>query len=255
MPERTADSAEDKILVLTDFDNVFGPEKPSDFGWLDLEINKILGLALRLQPATTRVDLRFYGGWLRQGVLTSRASALQAKLSTASIFPVVRPNSMEIIRGSVSLATRITAVPTIEWQDTVKEKRGFPQVRLANNSLPLACVSPADCSVDLVRRFTKTWNKTCPRPGCTVKNNEAFVALEQKMVDTMMACDLIDASLSDGAPTIVVMTDDADIVPAIAMAATRGKSKIVHVQSPDKAGAFLNQLQVLGVSGEIYEVG
>jgi hypothetical protein len=55
--------------------------------------------------------------------------------------------------------------------------------------------------------------------------------------------------------TIIIMSDDADIVPAIAMGAGLGSAKIILVQSPDRAGAFLSKLQPLGVAGEVYGVG
>jgi hypothetical protein len=255
LSENTIEEDEHTILVLVDFDNVFGTDSAADFDWVPLELNRVLELAAKVQPRLTRVDIRLYGGWLKQGILSGRASALQAKLSGLGVFPTVRPNANRITRGSVTLATRITAVPGIEWENTLREKRGFPQVRLAGNALPGNCIKPLDCPVETVRRFTKAWDKLCPRTGCTVRNNDAFIALEQKMVDTMLACDVIDAMWVGRASTIIVMSDDADIVPAIAMGAGLGSTKIVLVQSPDRAGSFLSELQPLGVASEIYEVG
>jgi uncharacterized LabA/DUF88 family protein len=72
------------------------------------------------------------------------------------------------------------------------------------------------------------------------------------MVDIMLACDVIDASLAGAVSTIIVMSDDADIVPAVAMGAGLKGAKIVLVQSPDRAGAFLSELQPLGITVEPY---
>lgn len=255
LDENSIEQSENGVLVLVDFDNVFGPQGATGLEWIPLELNKILQLAAKVEPDLTRVDVRLYGGWLRQGILSGRASALQAKLSGINVFPTVMPSTSRIVRGSVTLATRITAVPSIEWQNTLKEKRGFPQVRLAANTLPASCLHPLDCPVETVRKFTKSWNRLCPRSGCTVRNNDAFVALEQKMVDIMLACDLIGAASAAAISAVIVLTDDADIVPAVAMGASIGNAKIILAQSPDKAGAFLTELQPLGVVGEIYGAG
>ena len=62
--------------------------------------------------------------------------------------------------------------------------------------------------------------------GCAVINKEAFVVGSQKMVDTMMATDIIDYSNKPNVRSVSVFSDDTDLMPAILKAKTYGKSSI-----------------------------
>jgi hypothetical protein len=101
--------------------------------------------------------------------------------------------------------------------------------------------------MDLLQRITRRSQRECHVDGCAVKNEEAFVLREQKMVDSMICCDLI--ALSAGGATLIVMSDDLDVVPAVAMAASNGTRTVALVRSDEEVESlYAGELTDLGVA-------
>jgi hypothetical protein len=246
----------DNVVILVDFDNVYEYSVGADLAWLVHEINKLVGLALGLIPNAGAVFIRFYGGWLENGMLTPLASDLQAVLGASPYFPMKHPIQTSLLRGEITLVTRLLALPSVEWGNTRKMKRGLPRIRLSKDTLPERCINPAVCPVSTLNRFTKHKNKRCPQEGCAVTNSDAFIVVEQKMVDTMIACDVISAVLSRTYSGVVVVSDDADIIPPLALAGSLSRgSRVRLVQTPDKLGSFDSVLSPMGVDSVVYRMG
>lgn len=243
MPD-SSHSATTHCAVLVDYDNFFvgalgTPEQ------IRAHADRMVALALETDPDLDEIDIRFYGGWLQNGVLTRRASELQAAVAQG-FFPRPHPTRPGLLRGSVVLATRLAAVPRLEWAHTARVRRGLPRLRIADGPRPDGCVGVESCPIDLVQRMSRKGHRECHAPDCSVKNHEAFLIQEQKMVDSMLCCDAI-AFASQGS-LVIVMSDDLDVLPGIAMAAASGRRSPVLVRSsPDAEGLYDEQLSLLGV--------
>ena len=59
--------------------------------------------------------------------------------------------------------------------------------------------------------------RLCSIDGCTVVNADAFLVREQKMVDSLLVCDTI--SFSQTSSTLVVLSNDLDVLPGLVQAA------------------------------------
>ena len=55
---------------------------------------------------------------------------------------------------------------------------------------------------------------------------DVSIYVEQKLVDTMLVCDVVGLSTLKEVRCILVVSDDTDILPGIAMAAVMGSSTI-----------------------------
>lgn len=208
-----------RVAVLVDADNVFKTEYlDSGIGAVTHEINRFVALGLRMDSATREISIRFYGGWKTENVFTNRASRLQQVIGSIPLFPFRHP-TMGIIRGSVTLATSLIVEPSLVWETTFKVHAGLRRVRLAEAPCFETCSrTSVECPVRQFVKFTKKSGKSCPAEGCSVKNEDVFKAAEQKMVDTMIACDLLSLSVDNSVSAVGVLSEDSDLLPAIIQA-------------------------------------
>jgi hypothetical protein len=163
-----------------------------------------------------RIYIRLYGGWYKQGILTSKASELQMKLSQISIFPYINQQKRTIIRGNIEIVNSSLNLPKIIWSNTYHERNGIPRLRINDDKATEVCNENSDkCPIKLLYNFTKHKSKKCSVPGCANQHNEVFFAREQKMVDTLIACDLIYCSKEKNIVNVQLISDDIDHIPAL----------------------------------------
>jgi hypothetical protein len=242
------------VTILVDFDNLYKDVTGPDFHWVNHQLNKFVELALGVDPNVEELVIRMYGGWIQGGILTARASALLSVLGGTSFFPIKHPKKDGVLRGTIGLATRLIGVPSVEWDDTRRVKNGLPKLRLAKETLPSKCINPASCPATTLSRFTKHKSKLCPTPGCSVTNSEAFQTVEQKMVDTMIACDAIFLALDETQGHVLVVSDDSDVVPAVALAQTLSNRPTVRLVTTNRtAGTYDTTMNSIGVECCVFE--
>ena len=239
------------VAILVDFDN-FYLDMPldTDSRWITHELNTMVSAALQVAPSTPTVLIRFYGGWLDEGTPTKRASLLLAMLQTQTYFPMKHPRRGGTLDGEIALATRLAKLPSIEWSSTLKKRKGLPRFRLGSVALSSLCGEDrTSCPVHMTYRFSRDKFKRCPKAGCTVTSSDAFVTIEQKMVDTLLACDLTTFTTDSAVCGVIVMCNDVDILPAIAFAKSLSNvpvGLIRHDRGND--GSYDEQLRALGVT-------
>lgn len=214
-------------LVLVDYDNLY-PEPPADpSSLLRHDILSIADSLARVVPDVEVIQLRFYGGWVMNGLLSRQASELSSALSVADPFPSRHPARSGVLHGSVELALTLLAVPNIDLGDTVRPRRGLSHVRLSGAPVPAGCVKhPTSCPATILRRFTRRWSSRCSATGCPVTNRDGFIRLEQKMVDTMLTCDALHACDRLGLSALAIMSTDVDLMPCLLSVAQSGRTSI-----------------------------
>jgi uncharacterized LabA/DUF88 family protein len=63
-----------------------------------------------------------------------------------------------------------------------------------------------------------------------VGSYEAFKCYQQKLVDTLICCDLVSLAVVDPATPVFLISEDDDFVPALLLAGIRGAA-IWHVRT------------------------
>lgn len=205
----------EKILILIDFDNVF-KKSIGDYNHLEFEliIKDIIRDVLAINKHPEEINIRFYGGWYKDDILSSKASVLQQLISLISIFPIIKEKTK--IKGSLDLATSMYFFPEHIWTNTYKEKEGIPKIRINHEVLSDNCNSNKEtCPAHLLNRFTSRKEKQCQNQFCDITNARVFKGIEQKMVDTIIACDLISFSQDEAIGTVCLFSDDIDLLPPL----------------------------------------
>jgi hypothetical protein len=64
-----------------------------------------------------------------------------------------------------------------------------------------------------------------------VTNSAAFKVIEQKMVDSLLVCDLLALTQASPATPAIVFSDDSDVIPAVAMAAASSSVPVQLVRT------------------------
>lgn len=232
--------------VLVDYDNFFPGPLGSTYE-IQTALSRMVDFALKHRPAVTDIAIRMYGGWLQDGVLTDRASELQTLIgSPASSAP--HPNQPGLLRIEVGLVLRLAGLPGFMWEHTFRSKAGLPRLRLVESPRPSACMADDCCPIDLLQRISRKPERECHVAGCGVRADSAFLVREQKMVDTLIACDCL--TLAEANTLVMVLSNDLDVLPAIALAASNPMydSELVLVRSPaDTEHLYGSQLAELNV--------
>jgi hypothetical protein len=116
-----------------------------------------------------------------------------------------------------SLAFSLLVEPGHHLLDTYRRKRVPYNVRSVDPAT-LGC-SVEDCPLSVIPRLWKTHE--CPAAGCSFQLHDVLFRNEQKLVDTMLTCDVIHA-VGQFNDWIVVVSGDDDLLPAIRTALLRG---------------------------------
>jgi hypothetical protein len=201
------------VYCLIDFDNMPIP----------LRTSGLAALANRLQVVLSRelssfddVHVRLYGGWYTASGLSNSGSVLTQEISRS--FPVVKALGTQIIRRihcEIASSLVENSGQLLGW--THRQRHGI-RSRLFRKQ-PASCASQSSCAIDAVVAWSRG---QCPIPGCTVKTWDAFTYGEQKLVDTLLCCDVLALSRRKPPPPVFVLSDDDDLLPALLMGAADG---------------------------------
>jgi hypothetical protein len=203
------------MYALVDFDNV--PDTVTKKG-LRYVADRVWTSIGQIDPAlalgTGRLDVRFYGGWRGRQAPSPRGSHLIAEAQREFPF-VIRGNRPITIAGE--LAQSLLLLPKHELPHTFRPRHGGQNLGCHHPS-KLGC-AVQDCPVLGVHAFLvggKCTSTTCGRAA-----DGFLIKTEQKLVDTMLVCDLIHLSLINEAHAAVVSSDD-DLWPGMLTAMSNG---------------------------------
>lgn len=235
-----------RTIVIVDFDNFF-PQQMSEYNSTQLEtfFNLRIQEILAVHPETERIDIRLYGGWYKNNGYSNKASELQTILQSISIFPLLIENNKKV-DGVIELAEHMNGVPYV-WTNTFQEKAGLQKVRIDWTKTGESCThaSPS-CPVKILSNFIRNRNHQCSNSGCSTIHSDVFFRREQKMIDTMMTCDIMSFSEESDVNSIYIISDDTDLFPAIALSRTKNPETgivmgIKNSQSLSYYRSILNQ--------------
>lgn len=202
-------------FCLVDFDNT--PPHLRNGGVLSLAI-QLRSEVLTHLGSIEDLYLRLYGGWYTASGLSRLGSQLTQDIATN--FPIVGVTAGRIkTHLFCELASSIIDDKSQVLTWTHRLRNGIRSRLTPKN--PQACAFNSSCPIAPVVQFSRG---RCPIAGCGVKTEDAFSYEEQKLVDTLLCCDILALSLRRPAPAVFVVSDDDDLLPAFLMGAGLGGS-------------------------------
>jgi hypothetical protein len=207
-----------KVTVIIDFDNYFGNDiSKLNSELLEFSFKEIINICEQEFDNFSFLEIRLYGGWYKETTLTKQASALQQLLRNVSIFPKVFLS--KVLNGSLELAVSLYIKPDFIWSHTHKEIDGIKRVRINHDCVDTACnENRENCPKFILYKFTEKKDKKCQVTDCKNLQKNVFKGAEQKMVDTLIACDVISISETENSAGLMLISDDQDLLPSLVMA-------------------------------------
>lgn len=202
-----------KVVIILDYNNIFTSDTctPEE---IECTLSTVVQEALAHFSGITECYIRIYGGWYQNGILTGRGSEIMQKFS--SICPIPDVFAGRSVLGNVTFVEQIYGVEH-SWLNTYREKPG-PRLIPRRDVHRAHCVGKKnECPVELLSKFTKKENKVCHIEGCNTVYRDVFSQYGQKMVDTMMVCDILTYGEDEDTLAIYVLTDDVDLYPSLAL--------------------------------------
>jgi hypothetical protein len=212
------------MTVLVDYDNIQAIEKQR--GVLQAITHVVQTIASVAKAIGPRVNVRLYGGWFEQ--MKMSRSALTISPQVSKDFPQAMTLSVatSIVTTivNVEMAYSLIADPQRPFTHTYRPRAAPLNIR----SLPdpfADCASHAGCPIGAIHAFLR--DQKCPTPGCNVSPERVLLKPEQKLVDVMIAVDLLYLSANSKEPIALVSTDE-DFWPAVQFSLVGG-CELIHL--------------------------
>lgn len=208
-----------KGVVLVDFDNVFyGVARTA--GVIQSRIDDFVVACLEATPELEHLDVRLYGGWKTNAQYTAQASTVMGCLESvnSALFPYIWQKRR--VTGNVELATSQYNLG-IEWENTMQEKGARHMLSVRPDATRHCNHNPDECPLHMVAKATRGQQVNCPLDPCESIDVSQLVRMEQKMVDSMMTCDILEYIHDEDCSAVEVVSDDMDLHPAMALAGER----------------------------------
>jgi hypothetical protein len=225
--------------IFIDYDNV--PLRLRSPGLRSLA-GRLRLVTLARYPSITQLDLRLYGGWYDDQGLTREGTRLTQEIF--GNFPdVISIGGRIRLRVNASIASAPINTPGDLLGHTFRERGG---IRSRLRFIPSnRCLNPQTCNAPLLARWSRG---SCPTSGCGVQAREVFTYHEQKLVDTLLCCDLLSIVFTAPNEPVFLLSDDDDMVPAILLRANLGAPTHKIEIQPARTSRYQNVLLQRGVN-------
>jgi hypothetical protein len=207
------------VLILVDWSNICKRQIA------DIISSVLSQIAPIRNGSKGRCEIRLYGGWDEDGVRSRDAQAVIQEISQWNLEQMnIRCSSdqpellVPIIISKPELAETLLADKAYRFQQTYRRKRpASGNIRIVNPETIGCTGTEQDCFLKRVERFLDKQNEC---PGCTsrtsfVHTEPLCYRNEQKMVDTMLSCDIVYAVTISTYKCIVLISEDDDFVPVL----------------------------------------
>ena len=236
-----------KIAICIDYDNLHPMQKIT--GILSIVTSVLQKMQFSSLPKQGVCHIRLYGGWFEGQEMSQLSQQISIKMQEE--FPaLIRVTDASgkycSINTTVELAVSLLEEPNYHLFNTYRKKSKAQNIRVESQER-VGC-SSSSCPIPVARKMLKTGK--CSIGNCTAGDQILIYRHEQKIVDTMLTCDLIYLSQQDYDELLIISEDD-DFLPPIRTIALRG-SKIIRVHPKfsshrviiDIAGQPLSELEI-----------
>jgi uncharacterized LabA/DUF88 family protein len=219
-----------KLAVFIDYDNLEKRHKTS--GILDVVTKALLQTPNLSPPGRGTCDVRIYGGWYEGPTMTKLAQDLSVEIQRE--FPaIVRlhgvGSAIIVFTATAELAVAMLEEPGHHLFDTYRKKARPTNLRVQKPE-NVGCTD-AFCPLPLAKKMLKTG--MCPNETCAVTSDDLVYRHEQKIVDTMLTCDMLFAPTLAYQHLILVSGDD-DFLPPLRTMLLRGTQVVRFHPRPNR---------------------
>jgi hypothetical protein len=216
--------------ILIDHDNVPAQFTKAGLAGLAMRVVSLLDGSIK---DLGDLHVRLYGGWYdASGGLTRVGTRIAQEIGRD--FPITKLNqSRQIRRVACEIASALIDSPQDLLPFTFRKRPGI-RSRLSRVRPP-NCIDHSKCSIDAVVAWSRG---VCPESGCPVTPENVFGFYEQKLVDTMLCCDVVALALRNPRAPIVILSDDDDLAPAVLMSAKLGAPIHLIEMRGNKQGTY-----------------
>lgn len=208
--------------VFIDYDNLLENHKAT--GIIDVVTRALMQVPIDTDSSRAKCDVRIYGGWYEGPQLTRRAQdiAIQIQNDFPKIIRLQKfSGGVMPVSAYAELAVSLMQEPGHHIFDTFRRKGKPANVRVEKPE-NVGCNDP-QCVLPMMKKLLNKGK--CPKNGCGVTSTNLVYRDEQKIVDTMLACDLIFAAASEVDQVILISGDD-DFLPPLRTVLLRGGNVI-----------------------------
>ena len=222
-------------LILVDYSNLLPRQKEA--GVLDLVTRVLAGVDWEAGLTRGNCEVRLYGGWYEEDQITRDAQDLTVELQRD--FPAIAQVPVEwgniAFNTKADLAVSLLQEPAAHLFRTYRRKERVTNVRVQTQSV-VGCTD-SSCVLPLMKKILKSGS--CPKAGCSIERDDLIFRHEQKIVDTMLTCDMVHATDRDYSKVILV-SDDDDFIPPLRTVLLRGKSAVRCNPKPNRQRGVLS---------------
>jgi uncharacterized LabA/DUF88 family protein len=214
------------MYVIIDYNNIHPTVRRRGLRYIAEGIARTLGATA--VGKYRRLHLRLYDGWYRVQTPTHIAQTTSAEVQRDFPTTVTLPSANgQALRAVIAaeMAYSLHCDPSTHIWHTFRPRSGQANIT-CNAPASAGCVSPS-CVLSPLPRFFSS--RHCPDTTCTLTTEDLIVRNEQKLVDSMMATDLMSLHLSSHEELVVVSSDD-DLWPVMRLLLHRGHM-IYHIHT------------------------
>lgn len=216
------------MYVLVDYSNMRGLGNRG----LETKIGELTeAICTVLEAPPHRLNYRLYGGWYEEETLTQKAEEITIEIQDEypKIYhPIPDPDGKKKarIRVKTDLAYSMLIDPNHHLVRTVRRRKTYRSVRVRSPKSN-GC-RRNDCFLKGIKGFFSKGR--CTHRECDLKAHDLLSEKrEQKLVDTMLSSDLLHL-VSEGHDTVVLVTSDDDLIPAVRQALLNDV-RIIHIHT------------------------
>lgn len=198
------------IAIFVDYDNL---TESQQLNGLNMLISSVfLKMSDILNNNQYECTVRLYGGWFEAASLTQVAQDIVAEIQNnfPTIIRIPTQSGAAKIKVVAELAEALMQDPSISFVSTYRRKENVPNVRF-DKSIVTTCTDTS-CPIPSAQKLIKSG--FCPVQQCASSSSKLVYKGEQKLVDTMLACDLLYSSVLRTWLNILISSDD-DFVPPL----------------------------------------
>jgi uncharacterized LabA/DUF88 family protein len=208
-------------IVFVDYDNLLPTQKAASI----LDVVTRVVVQVPWDPSITRgnCEVRVYGGWYEGNQITRLAQDLTVELQRdfPAIMRVPLGKGNLALKANAELAVSLLQEPGHHLFNTFRRKGKPSNVRVEKPG-DVGCVDTA-CVLPQMKQLLKSGN--CPKAECTVTSCDLVYRHEQKIVDTMLTCDVIHA-VDRVSGWVILVSGDDDFLPPLRTVLLRGSAAI-----------------------------
>lgn len=198
------------FYILVDYDNVLRRKAVNEHS-LEADLDRFVSILDRDSSFFSRatrsqkLQIRLYGGWFED--MSASRMFERAKTSVERF-----KNRMVSVNASTGI---LRYVNFAKGMFSLSERSFFATCRMYDFEASVsrdagACCKDSSLHFDYIREYLK--DGACPVCGSGIR--APILARGQKMVDTMMSCDLLQLINNTKSP-VALVSDDDDMVPAL----------------------------------------